>query len=630
MLKLIDGRDELWQWDTGRVLEVDEEITQVHFSNRIYGRSIDVDVKNQKATIPDVLLQVDKPLNVWAFVGTPEDGYTKISKVFNVNKKNKPTDYVFTPPEQTTLEQIKERLEEIEKSQDPEAIKNAVSEYLEENPVKETDPTVPQWAKEETKPTYTADEVGAAKKPFIVVVEKTDDYGQYKTRFNEMWTAYKNGRQVLISYMGRDYAEPVFYDDDYFEDGKGKRILVTFEDKKIEDGEYLANAAFERYEQWFFSDGSSVTSRYFIPNGIVQTTGNDTSLVMSQAATTSLFNKLNNKIDKHKSPNPEKLTINGVEYDGSEAVDVNIDSVKSWDDLADRPFGEGVVETLTYHGTLIGVTSISLGDGQYLVKLSDKPLTDPSALKSYTVSTPSDSTKITDFTIEGDDKMWSTFTEGSFGRVFNVIEADEEYASVGFTPGLWVSLVDSDGIKIYVSEVVFKTEGIKTIDEKFLPDSVKGGGGSAEWKLIKTITLAEAVRDVTISEDADGKPLALKSVIIRQNVSCGASSNQKESVYVNNAGVLGSMDIIKNTGYYAWSDIKLNVEAGKVKAMAVYSDYAMSSAGSYNTNAGYNTASKVFHNISVLSADSINRIKFSCSDSSQTFAIGSSFTIWGC
>ena len=44
---------------------------------------------------------------------------------------------------------------------DPEAIKTAVAEYLTEHPVEETDPTVPEWAKAETKPTYSAAEVGA-------------------------------------------------------------------------------------------------------------------------------------------------------------------------------------------------------------------------------------------------------------------------------------------------------------------------------------------------------------------------------------------------------------------------------------------------------------------------------------
>ena len=154
MLTLNDGRDELWQWDTGRTLAVDADCSQVHFSNKVFGRSSDIDVIDGVAVVPDTLLQTDKDLNVWAFVGTAENGYTKISKTFKVNRRNKPADYVFTPPDQTSLEEIKEKIEYLESIQDPDAIKNAVDDYLANNPimVKETDPTVPEWAKQPTPP----------------------------------------------------------------------------------------------------------------------------------------------------------------------------------------------------------------------------------------------------------------------------------------------------------------------------------------------------------------------------------------------------------------------------------------------------------------------------------------------
>jgi hypothetical protein len=114
MLTLNDGRSELWQWDTNRELTVDADCSQVHFSNKVFGRSIDVDVVDGVAIIPDILLQTDKELTAWAFVGTAENGYTKTSKVFKVNKRNKPADYVFTPSDQTTLQEIAERLENLE------------------------------------------------------------------------------------------------------------------------------------------------------------------------------------------------------------------------------------------------------------------------------------------------------------------------------------------------------------------------------------------------------------------------------------------------------------------------------------------------------------------------------------
>ena len=110
MLTLNDGRAELWQWDTGRTLAVDADCSQVHFSNKVFGRSIDVDVADGVAIIPDILLQTDKDLNVWAFVGTAENGYTKISKTFKVNRRNKPADYVFTPTDQITIQTIQRQI----------------------------------------------------------------------------------------------------------------------------------------------------------------------------------------------------------------------------------------------------------------------------------------------------------------------------------------------------------------------------------------------------------------------------------------------------------------------------------------------------------------------------------------
>ena len=44
---------------------------------------------------------------------------------------------------------------------DPETIAAAVADYIRNNPIAETDPTVPAWAKAENKPEYTAEEVGA-------------------------------------------------------------------------------------------------------------------------------------------------------------------------------------------------------------------------------------------------------------------------------------------------------------------------------------------------------------------------------------------------------------------------------------------------------------------------------------
>ena len=211
MLTLNDGRSELWQWDTGRTLTVDTDCSQVHFSNKVFGRSIDVNVADGVAIIPDVLLQTDKDLNVWAFSGTAENGYTKISKTFKVNRRNKPADYVFTPPDQTSLEEIKERVSHLESMQDPGAIKNAVADYLEKNPVEAPVQSVNgQIGKVE----LTAKDVGAISQDDLANVQSTiaakmDSY-TIKTVMDSVatpHTQYYLGNQTTVDIVLPDSAD---------------------------------------------------------------------------------------------------------------------------------------------------------------------------------------------------------------------------------------------------------------------------------------------------------------------------------------------------------------------------------------------------------------------------------------
>ena len=63
-------------------------------------------------------------------------------------------------PAEDVYAQIMAKLNELS-TVSPEDIAKAVADYLAAHPIKETDPTVPEWAKAETKPTYSAAEVGA-------------------------------------------------------------------------------------------------------------------------------------------------------------------------------------------------------------------------------------------------------------------------------------------------------------------------------------------------------------------------------------------------------------------------------------------------------------------------------------
>ena len=79
-----------------------------------------------------------------------------------------------------------------------EVIEQAVKNYLEANPIEETDPTVPSWAKQPEKPEYTAEEVGAQPK---------GDYatkGEIPTKVSEL----TNDSGYLKSYTETDPTVP--------------------------------------------------------------------------------------------------------------------------------------------------------------------------------------------------------------------------------------------------------------------------------------------------------------------------------------------------------------------------------------------------------------------------------------
>lgn len=137
LLKLQDGRKELYQWDTDRKLIVDGECSEVHFSNKILGNSVDIDVVDGVAKIPDEFLQTSKDLSVWAYVGNAESGYTKTMRAFKVNKRPKPADYVYTPSEIQSLKALAERVKVLEETGGvtDEQIEDAVKDYLDKNPI---------------------------------------------------------------------------------------------------------------------------------------------------------------------------------------------------------------------------------------------------------------------------------------------------------------------------------------------------------------------------------------------------------------------------------------------------------------------------------------------------------------
>ena len=107
-ITLDDGRTELWQWDTGRKIVVDDKsVSEVHYSKYSSTQAITREVINGKAEIPNFLLQDTHAVTVYAYSGSIENGYTMAEKTFNVEKKPKPSNYVETEEDKAILAKLK-------------------------------------------------------------------------------------------------------------------------------------------------------------------------------------------------------------------------------------------------------------------------------------------------------------------------------------------------------------------------------------------------------------------------------------------------------------------------------------------------------------------------------------------
>lgn len=109
-ITIADGRGALWQWDTGRRVKITDGdgVKQVHYQNRCFGRSVDVDVEDDgTAIIPDELLQDWHPLTAYAYVTYDAGGYTKVQVDFAVHRRARPADYVYTPTEHAGFDRLR-------------------------------------------------------------------------------------------------------------------------------------------------------------------------------------------------------------------------------------------------------------------------------------------------------------------------------------------------------------------------------------------------------------------------------------------------------------------------------------------------------------------------------------------
>lgn len=138
LFTLDDGRNSFYQWDSGRMLIVHDDVCgEVHFCNGSSDCSLRreiIDLEGKRVVkVPDILLQDSRSITVFAYVKDKNGGYTRRAIAFPVRTRTRPDDYVYTEEELKTWEQLEERVEGLEKDLENKAAA-AVQDYIAKNP----------------------------------------------------------------------------------------------------------------------------------------------------------------------------------------------------------------------------------------------------------------------------------------------------------------------------------------------------------------------------------------------------------------------------------------------------------------------------------------------------------------
>lgn len=115
-INLDDSKSELWQWDTGRYLSLpDTDAKEVHISRGGMRSAHVVKIQEQKAVIPDDLLVLGGRLFVYIVQQNATGEMTIYDKWFDIRRRPKPDDYIYTEQEIKRWEALEKRITEAEK-----------------------------------------------------------------------------------------------------------------------------------------------------------------------------------------------------------------------------------------------------------------------------------------------------------------------------------------------------------------------------------------------------------------------------------------------------------------------------------------------------------------------------------
>ena len=213
------------------------------------------------------------------------------------------------PPEaiRPWVEQILEAIKSGDVS--AEAIAAAVEAYIQEHgvQVEETDPTVPDWAKQPSKPRYTASEVGARPDTWTpsasdVGADAAGTASGAVAAHNTSGAAHADLRALIEGLTSRLNA--LADSDDTTLDQLSEIVAYIKSNKSLID--------------------AVTTGKVSVSDIVDDLTTNASGKVLSAAQGVALKAMIDGIVIPTALPNPQPITINGQRYDGSEAVEVNV------------------------------------------------------------------------------------------------------------------------------------------------------------------------------------------------------------------------------------------------------------------------------------------------------------------
>lgn len=355
---------DIWQWDYGQILRIQglnlPSAVEMHFSLDEHGgeavRRIGVTKDGvTDVPIPDSMVENESAYGdsyyffAYVYLADEESGNTEYKIRAKVSTRSRPEGYVSGGND--TFAEILKTVNEIaedkvdipapakvgqvlsvkatDESGKPtefeakdmsggvsdEKIAEAVGTYMEANPIEETDPTVPDWAKRPERPTYTASEVGADASG--TAVAKVSEHNTASNAHNDIRLLVQGLTERLNALADSDdttldqMSEVVAYIK------SNKSLIDAITTSKINVSDIIDNLT-TNVSNKPLSAAQGVKLKALIDAIVVPTKLSELENDSGYAKTTDIPDKL---------PNPQKLTFAGAvtaEYNGSGAVTVTI------------------------------------------------------------------------------------------------------------------------------------------------------------------------------------------------------------------------------------------------------------------------------------------------------------------